>query len=128
MIRTLVKGTYSNTFKYLRKMNKLDFKKILEKYAKKGVELLQMYTPKDTGKTASSWSYEIVYGKNNATIHWLNNNKTDAGIPIVILLWYGHSTNRGTFVQGQDFINPAIETVFMELAQDLEKEVSGISV
>lgn len=128
MIHTSVKGNYNNTFKYLNKMSKLDFKRILEKYGRRGVELLRYNTPKDTGKTAASWSYEIVYGKDSATIHWLNNNKTTTGVPIVILLWYGHSTNRGAFVQGNDFINPVIEELFKELAQDLEKEVSGIGV
>lgn len=97
----------------------------LDKYGKMGVEALKAATPVDTGKTADSWSYEIVRTKNSVKIVWSNSNTTVDGIPIVVLLQYGHATGYGTYVQGRDFINPAIQPVFDKIAAKVWKEVTS---
>lgn len=98
---------------------------ILEKYGKRGVEALREATPKDTGKTADSWTYEIVEESNgNLKIVWHNTNLVDDWMPLAILLQYGHATGNGGYVQGTDYINPAIESIFHKLADEAWKEVS----
>jgi len=96
----------------------------LERLAERGVAALEAATPKDTGLTASSWSYEIENSGGKTTIYWLNSNKTDTGIPIAILLQYGHGTGTGGYVQGRDYINPAIQSVMDEIANDVWKKVT----
>lgn len=99
---------------------------ILEKYGKKGVEALAAATPKDTGKTAASWTYKIVEdNRGNMKIEWHNTNVVDDWANVAILLQYGHATRNGGYVQGQDYINPAIESIFQKLADEAWKEVSN---
>lgn len=95
----------------------------IEAYAQKGVEALAAATPVDTGKTAASWSYEIQSKNDILTITWKNSNEAD-GIPIVVLLYYGHGTPQGHYVKGRDFITPAIRPVFDEIADKVWKEVT----
>lgn len=96
---------------------------ILNKYGKQGVEALKEATPKDSGKTADSWTYEIVKDDNNKyQIVWSNTNIND-GVNVAILLQYGHATRNGGFVKGTDYINPAIEKVFQGMAEEAWKEV-----
>ena len=97
---------------------------ILNKYGKRGVEALKEATPKDTGLTADSWEYKIVEEANgNMKIEWHNTNIQN-GCLIAILLQYGHATRNGGYVQGQDYVNPAIARIFGQLADDAWKEVS----
>lgn len=98
---------------------------ILDKYGKKGVAALREATPKDSGKTAESWSYEIVQSNNgDLRIVWKNDNIQN-GLVIAILLQYGHATGNGGYVEGTDYINPAIESIFQQMAKDVWKEVRG---
>lgn len=98
---------------------------ILEKYGRKGVEALREATPKDTGKTADSWTYEIEEdGHGTMKIVWSNTNIIDGWVPVAILLQYGHATGNGGYVQGVDYINPAIKSIFDQMASDAWKEVS----
>lgn len=100
-------------------------RRILEKYGKLGVNALREATPKDTGKTADSWSYEIVEEENgDMKIVWHNNNIANGWVPVAILLQYGHATGNGGYVQGRDYINPAIDSIFNNLAEEAWKEVS----
>lgn len=120
------KGNFNNFEKFL--VNSLHInsliRPILDKYGKLGVEALKEATPKDTGKTADSWVYEITKdSKGNYQIIWSNTNVVDDWANIAILLQYGHATRNGGFVKGRDYINPAIEKVFQGMAKEAWEEV-----
>ena len=95
---------------------------VLDRYGRQGVAALQMYTPKDSGETANSWKYEIF----NLGIAWSNTNVTGNGTPVAILLQYGHGTKNGGYVQGRDYINPALQPIFDEIADNCWKEVENL--
>ena len=122
MIRITTKGDFNNTFRFLNKMSKFQINKILEKYGQMGVEALRSATPIDSGKTAESWGYEILIRKEGATIHWTNTNQ-NKGVYIAVILQYGHGTGTGGYVQGVDYINPAIRPVFDKIAEEAWMEV-----
>lgn len=118
------KGDFSKTTNFLKKITKLDYKSILSKYGKMGVDALAKATPIDTGLTASSWSYEIVEDDGGATIYWKNSNVVK-GVSIAVILQYGHGTGTGGYVEGIDYINPALRSIFEGIADDAWKEVTG---
>lgn len=118
------KGDFSKTTNFLKRITKLDYKSILSKYGKMGVDALAKATPIDTGLTASSWSYEIVEDDGGATIYWKNSNVVK-GVPIAVILQYGHGTGTGGYVEGIDYINPALRSIFEGIADDAWKEVTG---
>ena len=122
LIRITTKGDFNNTFRFLNKMSKFQINKILEKYGQMGVEALRSATPIDSGKTAESWGYEISVRKEGATIHWTNTNQ-NKGVYIAVILQYGHGTGTGGYVQGIDYINPAIRPVFDKIAEEAWMEV-----
>lgn len=124
MIKISHKGNFNNTEKFLKKISTADFMRNLEKYGEMGVQALASATPMDSGLTASSWSYEIEKSSSSYTIHWVNNNIND-GVNIAIILQYGHGTGTGGYVQGRDYINPALRPVFDEIAESAWKEVVG---
>ena len=97
----------------------------LESYGREGVRALSSATPVDSGLTASSWDYNIQWNKNNVRLSWSNSNTTDRGTPIAILIQYGHGTKDGAYVQGRDFINPAIRPIFDKIADSVWQEVIG---
>ena len=121
-----VKGNYNKFEKFLVKNIHIKalVKRILDKYGRRGVELLKEATPKDTGKTSESWSYDIEQDANgNWQVVWKNSNIVDGWANVAILLQYGHATKNGGFVQGIDYINPAIQKVFHDMADEAWKEV-----
>lgn len=118
-------GDFSKALKYLNSLMDRRYRDIIEKYAKEGVEVLRLNTPKDTGVTADSWDYEIVTTKKGFSINWTNSNVV-GDVPVVILLQYGHATRSGSFVEGEDFINPAMRPVFEKIVQSLWKEVESL--
>ena len=122
LIRITTKGDFNNTFRFLNKMSKFQINKILEKYGQMGVEALRSATPIDSGKTAESWGYEISVGKEGATVYWTNTNQ-NKGVYIAVILQYGHGTGTGGYVQGIDYINPAIRPVFDKIAEEAWMEV-----
>ena len=122
LIRITTKGDFNNTFRFLNKMSKFQINKILEKYGRMGVNALASATPVDSGKTAESWGYEISVGKEGATIYWTNTNQ-NKGVYIAVILQYGHGTGTGGYVQGIDYINPAIRPVFDKIAEEAWLEV-----
>lgn len=124
MITVKSRGDLKPTIKYLNRIKDSDYTNLLEKYATEGVNALANNTPKDSGITADSWSYEIVKKKNGMSIYWTNRNIVD-GVPLVILIQYGHGTKSGTFVEGRDFINPAIKPIFDKIAENIWKEVKS---
>jgi len=117
-------GDLKKTDTFLRRLLKQDLSTILERYAQMGVDALSAATPVDTGKTAASWGYVITRTSDTATITWTNSNVNN-GVPIALILQYGHGTGTGGYVKGRDYIKPAIRPVFDELANELWKEVTG---
>lgn len=106
----------------LKKLSTEDFDLLLDKYGKIGVSALAEHTPKDTGRTASSWSYVAKGGKGNATIEWYNSH-INQGVNIAVIIQYGHGTGTGGYVRGVDYINPALKPVFEQIKNDILKEV-----
>lgn len=94
----------------------------LDKFGEQGVRALAEATPKDTGATADSWYYKIVNDGKSYAIQWLNSNVNE-GVPIAIILQYGHATGTGGYVEGIDYINPAIQPIFERIARDAWREV-----
>ena len=122
MIKITSEGDFSRTFKFLEKMQKLNIRQILEKHARAGVVALANATPVDSGITASSWTYEISVSGESATINWVNNN-VNKGVNIAVILQYGHGTGTGGYVQGIDYINPAMRPIFDRIAEEAWMEV-----
>ena len=122
MINIKTTGDFNNITKFLNKMRKRDVKTTLSKYGERGVELLRSATPVKTGKTASSWRYEINVSKGRYSINWLNDNIHN-GVNIAIILQYGHGTRNGGYVAGKDYINPVMQRIFEEMADELWGEV-----
>ena len=122
MFNFIHKGNFNKTEEFLKKAKKGDFYKNLEKYAQIGVEALRNSTPIDSGTTANSWEYEIINDGGRTGIAWINTN-TNQGENIAILLQYGHGTGTGGYVHGRDYINPAMQPVFDQIAEDVWKEV-----
>lgn len=123
MIQVRVKGSYSKTRKFLQNGKDLKVEKILRKYAEQGVTALSKATPVDTGKTASSWDYSIESTKNGVYIYW-NNSNINHGVKIALLIQYGHATRNGGWVQGIDYINPALRPIMDKIADEAWKEVN----
>lgn len=125
MIRFKVKGGFSKTVDYLERLKRFEIRKILDRYGKAGVAALSSATPVDTGLTASSWYYKIEVGANTTSLIFCNSNIQN-GVPIAIILQYGHGTGTGGYVQGRDYINPAIQPVFDDLVKKAREEVTKV--
>lgn len=125
MISVRHKGDYSNLTKYLEKAKRAAKVKVLEKYGQAGVDALASATPVDTGLTASSWSYKVETEGKKAKISFHNSNIQN-GVPIAIILQYGHATGTGGWVEGRDYINPAIQPIFDKIIEDAWKEVTTL--
>jgi hypothetical protein len=123
MITITQKGSFKNTEKYLSHLKQEDLNNILAKYGTMGVTALSNATPTDTGLTAESWYYDIVQRKGYYSIRWHNRHIED-GRPIAILLQYGHATRNGGYVQGRDYVMPAIRPIFDQMANEAWKEVT----
>lgn len=115
-------GDFKKSLTFMTRARSRNVRGILEKYGQRGVEALAIVTPKATGKTAASWSYEIKMDDNGATLCWKNANIVD-GVPIAVILQYGHGTRNGGYVQGTDYINPVMKPLFDEIAAELWREV-----
>ena len=124
MIRIKHSGSFQNIEKFMKEMSKKDFTNTLVRFGEMGVEALRSATPVRSGKTAESWSYEIRNEGGNYSIIWSNSNENN-GVNIAIILQYGHGTGTGGWVQGTDYINPALEGVFQQMADELWKEVQS---
>lgn len=124
MITIRQKGDFAKLTRYLERMNKKARMRDLDKYGREGVAALASATPVDSGLTANSWSYKITTNNGRAEIAFCNSNIQN-GVPIAIILQYGHGTRNGGWVQGRDYINPAIQPIFDKLANDAWKEVTN---
>lgn len=120
------KGDYKKTTKFLNFITRGKYiEGVLEKYGEEGLHALIDATPRNSGETAKSWNYHVSYGKDYARIVFTNDNVTKEGTPIAILIQYGHASKSGHWVLGYDFINPAIQPIFDELAEKVWKEVTN---
>lgn len=125
MITIKQTGNFSKVTGWLERIKEVARLGILDKYGKLGVEALSTATPVDSGLTASSWSYEIQNDGNSASISF-NNSNVNRGINIAIILQTGHGTGTGGWVQGRDYINPAIQPIFDQLAEEAWREVTRV--
>lgn len=117
------KGNFKNLEKFLNGAKNIDFKKILAPYGEQGVRALASSTPKKSGLTASSWGWDIKINKGSVSLFWTNSNVVD-GVPISVILQYGHATRNGGFVQGRDYINPALQPIFDKISEEAWREVT----
>lgn len=122
MVIVKQKGNFSKTEKFLNSISKKLYYRNLQKYAEQGVAALASATPVDSGMTANSWGYEIRQTKNSVSIYWTNSN-VNKGVPIAVIIQYGHGTRNGGYVQGRDYINPAMRPIFDKIAESVWKEV-----
>ena len=118
-----ISGDFEKTYDFLKRMSRGDAFKVLEKYGNLGVDALASATPIDSGETASSWTFEVEQTGSTYTINWLNTN-INGGVNIAIILQTGHGTGTGGYVQGRDYINPAIRPVFDKIANEVWREVT----
>lgn len=126
------KGSFKHTENFFKRLTRKEFYKDLERFAREGADALAAATPRDTGKTAESWSYEIITGSKETRIIWTNDNyvegyyysTTDGMVPVVILIQYGHATANGGYVPPNDFINPALKRVMNKAVDNVWTEVT----
>lgn len=124
MLRVTGSGKFPFTKGYLKKLvTATDMAASLHIYGEMGVEALIQATPVDSGVTAQDWKYEITKHKHGPGIKWYNTNVV-GGTPVIILLQYGHGTGTGGYVQGHDFINPAMQPIFDRIRLDVWEKVS----
>lgn len=123
MISFRQKGDFSKLSKYLERVKEAVKLGDLNRYGRKGVSALSSATPKETGLTANSWYYKIERKKGSVSISFHNSN-IEKGVPIAIILQYGHGTRNGGWVEGRDYINPSVRPLFDEIAEDAWKEVT----
>jgi len=119
------KGDFKKTFKFLKAMQEKKFLSNLNKYGERGVQLLSENTPRDTGLTASSWYYKIEDDGETLTLTWYNSNVKKDYFNVALMLQYGHATKNGGWVEGIDYINPALKPLFDEMEKDIWEEVKS---
>lgn len=125
MLYVTSQGDFSKTQKFLVKLARPNIIERLKAYGSMGVDALSAATPKDSGKTAGSWGYEVKQSGKTYSIVWTNTNVVQ-GVPIAVILQYGHGTGTGGYVQGRDYINPAIQPIMSRIAEDVWKVVSSV--
>ena len=125
MISFRQKGDFSKLTSYLERVKGVAKMSNLDKFGEAGVAALASATPVDTGLTANSWYYKVERSDGSVSINFYNSNIQN-GVPIAIILQYGHGTGTGGWVQGRDYINPAIQPIFDKIANDAWKEVTKL--
>lgn len=128
MYKLVTTGSFKRTERFLNALKGKRYLNLLDKYGRLGVEALKDATPRDTGKTADSWSYKIFDdGHEHVSIVWTNENMAGkTNIPVAVLIQYGHATKSGGWVEGIDYINPALEPIFKRIAEDVWKEIERV--
>ena len=119
-----VSGGFTKTERFLNRMKLREYLNVLDEFGRDGVQALRNATPVDSGATAEAWDYEIKRTRNYTEIVWTNSNIND-GVPIAVILQYGHGTGTGGYVQGRDYINPAIRPIFDKIAEKAWKVVTS---
>lgn len=123
MIKIRSKGSFKNTERFFENSKQINnkFRQVMERYGRSGVEALQKATPINSGETANSWYYRV----ENWGLTFLNSNIVN-GVPIAIIIQYGHGTRYGGYVSGIDYINPALKPIFEKIKTELDKEVINL--
>lgn len=124
MIRFRHHGSFDHTERFFKRAKRMNIEQILDYYGRAGVQALASSTPRDSGKTAEGWGYEISRTKDRSSIVWTNSH-VNKGVNIAVILQYGHGTGTGGYVEGRDYINPALQPIFDSIAQEAWKEVTG---
>lgn len=119
-----VSGGFTKTERFLNRMKRREYLNVLDEFGRDGVQALRNATPIDSGATAEAWDYEIKRTRDYTEIVWTNSNIKD-GVPIAVILQYGHGTGTGGYVQGRDYINPAIRPIFDKIAEKAWKVVTS---
>lgn len=117
-------GDWSKTEQFLRKMQKLSIDTVLQSAGQAGVKALSSATPKDTGRAAISWTFEIKKSASSIEIGWKNTD-VEGGFPVALMIQYGHGTGTGGYISGRDYINPAMRPVFDQIAETVWKAVTS---
>ena len=125
MISFTMSGSFRQTEAFLKKLSKLDIPAILNANGQKGVEALASATPIDSGLASQSWGFEVTGSRGSCTITWTNSD-VETGFPVAVMLQYGYGTGTGGYVQGVDYINPAIRPIFDQIATDVWKAVTSL--
>ena len=125
MLYVTSKGDFSKTQRFLSKLAKPNIIERLKAYGSMGIDALAAATPKDSGKTSGSWGYEVKQSGKTYSIVWTNTNVVN-GVPIAVILQYGHGTGTGGYVKGRDYINPAIQPIMNRIAEDVWKVVASV--
>lgn len=125
LISFVNKGSFRKTERLLKKNLNMDLDTYLKKFGERGVVALSEATPVDSGLTADSWYYEIERTDDQITIHWLNSNVVDDWYNVALMIQYGHATRNGGYVKGVDYINPALRSIFDDMAAEIWKEVNS---
>lgn len=123
MVKLETSGSFKHAFNFFDRVQRKTMYKKLEKYGEEGVAALSSATPVDTGLTAASWGYEIKMTANRLNISWWNTNINE-GVPIALIIQYGHATGNGGWVEGVDYINPALRPIFDEIEKKVWREVT----
>lgn len=118
------RGSFARTEKFLAEMSRAEMFRALERFGKQGVAALASATPVESGETAAAWGYKVTRSGRSYSIEWTNSHVVN-GVPIAIILQYGHGTGTGGYVQGRDYINPAIKPVMDKIADDVWKVVKS---
>ena len=117
-------GGFTKTERFLNRMKRREYLNVLDEFGREGVQALRNTTPVESGLTAELWDYEIKRTRDYVEIIWTNSNIND-GVPIAVILQYGHGTGTGGYVQGRDYINPAIRPIFDKIAEKAWKVVTS---
>lgn len=125
MISVTSRGSFDNTEAFLRRASKFDIRPILEEAAQLGLKALIAATPIDSGLAENSWDYEIASARGGSRITWTNSD-VENGFPVAIMLQYGYGTGTGGYVQGRDYINPAMKPIFDQIAEKVWKAVTSL--
>lgn len=123
MISVTSTGSFDKTTKFLEGLTSQKLFRNLDRFGREGVQALSRATPNETGETANSWDYEITRTSSGVTIDWTNSH-VDDGVNIAVIIQYGHGTGTGGFVQGRDYINPAMQPIFDRIADDVWRQVT----
>jgi hypothetical protein len=124
VFRFLSRGDFKSTEDFLKKAYNLDVGNVIDRLAQEGVHALAAMTPRDSGIAASSWAYRVHRRGKQVTITWTNSN-VESGFPVVVALQYGYATGTGGYVQGRDYINPAMSPIFDRIAEEVWKAVTS---
>ena len=124
MIGRSSSGSFAKTTKFLETLQSGKIFHNLEHYGRVGVDALSRATPLETGKAANSWTYQVTRSKGRVSIFWVNTN-VEGGVNVAVILQYGHGTGTGGYVQGRDYINPAIRPVFDKILDDVWRQVTN---